>query len=68
LDIKPLSTIDEVNKNYKRFTKKYHPDINNKNDKMTEINKAYEILKNYIKRYRFTFSEEEIKRQYPSEV
>ena len=48
--------MDEINKNYKKFTKKYHPDINSKNDKITEINKAYEILKNYIKRYRFTFS------------
>jgi len=60
--------MDEINKNYKKFTKKYHPDINSKNDKITEINKAYEILKNYIKRYRFTFSEEEIKRQYPNEI
>jgi len=66
LDVKPLSTIEEINKNYKRLTKEYHPDINNKNDKIVEINKAYEILKSYIKKYRFTFSEEEIKKQYPN--
>ena len=68
MDVKPLSTIDEINKNYKKLTKKYHPDINNKNNKIIEINKAYEILKSYIKKYRFTFSEEEIKRQYPNET
>jgi len=68
LDIKPLSTVDDINKNYKRLVKKHHPDINNKNSKIIEINKAYEVLKNYIKKYRFTFSEEEIKKQYPNET
>ena len=68
MDIKPLSTVDDINKNYKRLVKKHHPDINNKNSKIIEINKAYEVLKNYIKKYRFTFSEEEIKKQYPNET
>ena len=68
MDVKPLSTIDEINRNYKKIIKKYHPDINNKNDKILQINKAYEILKSYIKKYRFTFSEEEIKKQYPNEI
>jgi len=34
---------------------------------MKEINEAYRILKNYIKNFRFTFSEDEIKKQYPEE-
>ena len=68
MNVKPLSTIDEINKNYKILVKKHHPDINNENNKIVEVNKAYEILKNYIKKYRFTFSEEEIKRQYPNET
>jgi hypothetical protein len=34
---------------------------------MKEINNAYRILKNYIMNYKFTFSEDEIKKQYPEE-
>jgi hypothetical protein len=34
---------------------------------MKEINTAYKILKNYITNYKFTFSEDEIKKQYPEE-
>jgi len=32
---------------------------------MKEINWAYEILRDYIQNYKFTFNEEEIKKQYP---
>ncbi|GAB6073473.1 hypothetical protein JCM15786_01300 [Nautilia lithotrophica] len=39
----------------------------NENDKIIEINRAYEILRDYIRNYKFTFSEDEILRQYPSE-
>jgi len=49
------------------MVKKSHPDINGDNDKITEINRAYEILKDYIKNYKFTFCEDEILRQYPDE-
>jgi len=34
---------------------------------MKELNRAYEILKNYIENYKFTFNDEEIQRQYPEE-
>jgi hypothetical protein len=34
---------------------------------MARLNWAYEVLINYIKNYKFTFSEEEILRQYPEE-
>jgi len=34
---------------------------------MQEINRAYEILKNYIMNFRFSFSEDEILKQYPDE-
>jgi DnaJ-class molecular chaperone len=67
LGIAPLSTFEEITNKYKKLVKKYHPDISQKNDKITKINRAYEILKEYIKNYRFSFSEDEIKRQYPGE-
>ena len=34
---------------------------------MKELNEAYQTLKEYIENYKFLFSEEEIRRQYPDE-
>ena len=62
-----MSSFEDIKKKYKKLIKKNHPDINGENDKITEINRAYEILKNYIKHYKFTFSEEEILKQFPYE-
>ena len=59
--------MDDINKKYKKLVRELHPDINGENDKILEINRAYEILKDYIKNYKFTFSEDEILKQYPSE-
>lgn len=47
LDINKKATKDEIKKGYRIQAKKYHPDIykgNDANEKMIEINKAYEIL------------------------
>ncbi|WP_459886357.1 molecular chaperone DnaJ [Caminibacter profundus] len=63
----PLSTINDINKKYKSLAKKVHSDIGGDEDKMKEINWAYRVLKEYVENYRFTFSEDEILRQYPEE-
>jgi len=34
---------------------------------MQKLNEAYAIIKNYIQNYKFSFSEEEISRQFPEE-
>ena len=66
MQIKPLSSLKDVNKNYKRLAKIIH--LNNLGEeRMKELNRAYEILKNYIENYKFTFSDEEIQKQYPEE-
>jgi DnaJ-class molecular chaperone len=67
LDIKPLSSIKDIEKQYKKLAKKFHSDIGGDEEKMKEINKAYKILKDYVNNYKFTFSEDEIKKQYPEE-
>jgi DnaJ-class molecular chaperone len=59
--------LDDINKKYRKLVKETHPDINEENDKIIEINRAYEILKDYIRNYKFTFSEDEILKQYPHE-
>jgi len=61
-----LSSLKDINKSYKRLAKIIHKEHLGE-EKMKELNKAYEILKNYVENYKFTFSDEEIQKQYPEE-
>ncbi len=52
LEISPNATIDEIRIAYKKLAKKYHPDLNhtsNSEEKMKEINEAYEQIMNNIR-------------------
>jgi DnaJ-class molecular chaperone len=49
------------------MVKKHHPDITGDNSQIENINRAFEILKGYVKNYKFSFSEDEITKQYPQE-
>jgi len=62
-----LSSFRDIQKKYKSLSKRYHSDLTGNDEKIKEINKAYNILKEYIENYKFMFSEEEIFKQYPSE-
>lgn len=55
----------EIKERYRLLSKKYHPDRGGESQKMAELNRAYHILKTYIENYRFSFSEEEILKQFP---
>ncbi len=57
----------DINKKYKLLAKKYHSDMGGDKEKIQEINWAYEVLREYIQNFKFTFSEDEILRQYPEE-
>jgi DnaJ-class molecular chaperone len=65
LSLPHFVNLNEIKTRYRELSLKYHPDINKENDKMNELNEAYEILKDYALNYRFSFSDEEIARQYP---
>jgi len=67
LNLPPLSSITDIKRQYKKLSKKYHPDICGNDAKMKELNEAYEALMNYTHEYKFSFSEDEIKKQYPNE-
>ncbi len=68
LHLSSLVSLNEIKKRYRELSKKFHPDFNKEDaDKFKEINEAYKILKNYIENYRFTFSKEEIIKQFPQE-
>ena len=67
LDIAPLSTFSEITKKYKQKAKEIHSDVGGSDEKMQQLNEAYEIVKSYIQNYKFSFSEEEISRQFPED-
>ncbi len=53
LGVSPTASEDEVTKAYRRLAKKYHPDLNPGDEtaarKMSEINAAYDMIKNGYK-------------------
>ncbi len=65
LELPPFVSFGEIKVKYRQLSKRYHPDIYKDDSKMSEINSAYEVLKNYIENYRYSFDEEEIYKQYP---
>jgi len=65
MDIPPLSSIKDIKRQYKKLSKKYHPDLLGDSEMMHKLNESYEIIMNYCENYKFTFDESEIKKQYP---
>ena len=65
LNLPKLVSLKEIRAQYRELSKLHHPDINKENSKMVEINAAYALLKAYAENFRFTFSEEEIQKQFP---
>ncbi len=65
LQLPVLVSWEDIKKQYRKLSREYHPDFNHKEDKMQALNEAYALLKHYIFHYRFTFSEDEIRKQFP---
>lgn len=64
LKVKKNANLEEIKKSYKELTKKYHPDLYQNNplaelaeEKLKEINEAYELLENYFKNKKNDFYE-----------
>lgn len=56
LGVKRDASADEIKKAYRKLARKFHPDVNkNKNaeDKVKQLNEAYEVLKDAEKRKRY---------------
>ncbi len=64
MDLAPFVTFGEIKKRYRELSKKYHPDFGGDKDKMDKLNNAYNLLKEYIENYRFTFGKDEIQKQH----
>jgi len=64
MELTPFVTFDEIKQRYRELSKRYHPDFGGSANDMDKLNKVYNFLKNYIQNYRYTFSEDEIKKQH----
>jgi len=67
LGLPPLVSYKEIKQRYHSLSKEFHPDKGGSSQEMAKINQAYKILKEYIENYRFSFSEEEILKQFPQQ-
>jgi DnaJ-class molecular chaperone len=63
-----MITKEDLKRRYLKLAKENHPDIPGADgDRMREIIEAYELLREYMEGYRFSFDSEEISRRYPDE-
>jgi len=58
----------EVKEAYRTLAKKHHPDRKGNTEIFVRIQEAYNLLMEYMNEYRYSFSAEEVKRQYPEEA
>lgn len=65
LGLPKLITKSDIKKQYRFLAGKHHPDRGGEAARMEEINHAYKLLMKYIEDFRYTFDEDEIKKQYP---
>ena len=68
LNLPMLITKEELKTAYYVCAKQEHPDYGGSEAKMADINQAYEILKTYMDNFKFTFSDEELAKQFPEEL
>ncbi len=61
-------SLKELRARYRKLAFKNHPDKVGQSKKMIQINKSYEVLKKYMENYRFTFSQDEILKQFPRDA
>ncbi len=59
-------TLDEVKSQFRKLSKKYHPDscrdkkIGGYEEKFKQINDAYQIIMEYIRNYKYSFNKKDV--------
>ena len=67
MELPVLISIKELKQKYKLLASVYHPDFGGDSEKMAKINDAYNLLKNYMDNFKFSFTQEEIYKQFPQD-
>ena len=71
LNLPEEASLEEIKKAYRKKAWELHPDRKElrkdkeSNRSMIQVNKAHRIIRDYIRRYRFSFREEEVKKHDP---
>lgn len=64
-DIPETATYSYIRERYLALSKCHHPDIHGSDERMKEINEAYEVICNYIDHYAYSFAKKDIINVYP---
>jgi len=67
MELPVLISIKELKQKYKVLASVHHPDFGGDPEKMVKINGAYKLLKNYMDNFKFSFTKEEIYKQFPQD-
>ncbi len=65
LGISELATYNEIRLCYIKLSKRFHPDKRGANHEILKINKAYEVIKEYITDYNYSFKKIDMLNTYP---
>jgi len=61
-------SLKDITARYRYLASGKHPDVGGDSEEMARINEAYRLLKTYVENYRFSFSEEEVFKQFPQDA
>jgi DnaJ-class molecular chaperone len=59
------ATLREIRTRHRELVKRFHPDVGKEGmpEQIRKINAAYQVLREYVEAYRFSFSEDEFYEQ-----
>jgi curved DNA-binding protein CbpA len=67
LKLPTLITKDDIKRQYRHLAKISHPDRGGNASDMEKLNSAYALLIKYVDGFKYSFSDEEIYRQFPED-
>jgi len=67
MELPPFISLKELKQRYKVLAAIHHPDLGGDEKKMAQINSAYGLLKSYMDNFKFSFTKEEIYKQFPQD-
>ena len=67
MDLPVLISLKELKQRYKALAAVHHPDFGGDEKRMARINDAYGLLKSYMDNFKFSFTREEIYKQFPQD-
>lgn len=72
LGLGEAASLKDIKTAYRNLARRYHPDKAGENESeqemMREINRAYELLEEYCKKYKYSFTKKAFARAYPQEA